>query len=62
MPWPMWPREMIFKSTGIFDRANKACLSVCKTVSSGKQWFGYEVPNVSDGHVDIIINRGYHFF
>ena len=39
MPWPLWPREMVFKATGIFDRVNKATLTVMKSVDAGKFWF-----------------------
>ncbi len=62
MPWPLWPRDMLFKATGIFDPANKACLTCMSSVDTGSMWFGQEVPNTEDGHVRIIIKRGYHFF
>jgi hypothetical protein len=62
MPWPVWPRDMIFTATGIFDKNNMACLSVMKSVESGDVWFGQAVPETEQGHVRIKINRGYHYF
>src|SRR4051812_22618071 len=62
MPWPLWPREMIFKATGIFDKINKGCLTVMKSIDTGKVFYGHEVPGTADGHVRIIIHRGYHYF
>jgi len=62
MPWPLWPREMIFSATGIFDKNKKSCLSVMKSVESGKTWFGTPVPDTADGFVRVIIKRGYHYF
>jgi hypothetical protein len=33
-----------------------------KTVDVGDKYFGVEVPKTADGHVDLIISRGYHYF
>lgn len=62
MPWPMWPREMIFSCTGMFDRENVACLSVLKSIQEGGMYFGVPTPNTAEGHVRIDLKRGYHYF
>lgn len=62
MPWPMWPRDMIFSCTGMYDRKNNACLSVLKSLNEEDMYFGVTSPKTSDGHVRIDIRRGYHYF
>lgn len=32
MPWPLWPRMMVFSATGVLDKKNKAVLTCMKTV------------------------------
>lgn len=58
----MWPREMVFTATGLFDKENRACLSVMKSVDNLQTYFGVEVPQVQGGHVRTIIIKGYHYF
>jgi len=62
MVWPVWPREMVFKGTGIYDKKNKAVLLFVKSVEENSQYFGENVPPVSDGFVRIDIKRGFHYF
>ena len=62
MPWPLWSRDMVFTGTGIFDKKNKACMCVIKSCEDSVPYFGEEIPATADGHVRIIIKRGYHYF
>jgi hypothetical protein len=62
MPWPIWPRDMIFQACGMFDRKNKGVLSVCKSAPEGGKYFECPVPDTAQGHVRIDIKRGYHYF
>ena len=62
MPWPLWPREMVFSATGMFDVESQSCLTVMKTVHEGSTFFGTDVPALSTGYVKLDIKRGYHFF
>lgn len=61
MPWPVWPRDMIFKGTGMFDRKNKACLLVVKSIDEDVPFFGVPAPKTQEGHVRLDIKRGYHY-
>ena len=62
MPWPMWNREVCAFVTGMFDRKNKACITVLKSLDEGQVWFGEETPACAEHHVRVIIKRGYHYF
>lgn len=62
MPWPMWPREIKCMATGMYDRKNKACVSVCSPVLPGESWFGHTIPEIAEGHVNVDMRRGYHYF
>lgn len=62
MPWPIWPRDFIFYATGIFDKPNKTALVVLKSTEDGQTFFGDTAPAVADGHVRMIIKRGFHQF
>ena len=64
MPWPLWPRDMMFAVSGLVDRKNKAIITVMKSPSEedGAQYFGLPIPKTADGHVRIDIRRGYHYF
>lgn len=62
MPWPLWPRDMLFIATGIFDSANKACLTCMQSIEAGSSWFGQVVPETEEGHVRMFIKRGCHYF
>jgi len=44
MPWPVWPRDMIFKGTGMFDRKTKSCLLVVKSIDEDVPYFGVPAP------------------
>jgi len=62
MPWPIWPRDMIFSATGFLDRENLACLSVIKSLDAGEAFFGMPAPQTRERHVRLDIRRGYHYF
>eukprot|EP00347_Sterkiella_histriomuscorum_P011191 403373399 len=62
MQWPMWPRDMIFQVSGMYDRKNLACLSVLKSLDEGETFFNIPAPKTAEGHVRIDIKRGYHYF
>ena len=63
MPWPVWPRDMTFTATGMFDhQRGGGVLSCIKSVDVGSKYFGANVPDTADGHVRIDIKRGYHYF
>lgn len=62
MPWPLWPRDMVFKATGMFDPKNNSTLCVLKSIAEGDMFFGVPAPKTLDGHVRIDIRRGYHYF
>jgi hypothetical protein len=62
MPWPLWPRDMTFKASGLYDKKNIGILSMCKSTEEGSDFFGVKVPATADGHVRIEIKRGYHYF
>jgi len=62
MPWPLWPRDMVMTATGMFDKENLGCLCVIKSPPEGSTFFGSEIPTTAEGHVRIILNRGYHYF
>ena len=61
MPWPVAPREMKCTGNGIYSKEHRAFLFVMKSVEDGS-YFGYDIPPVDDGHVRIIMKRGYHYF
>lgn len=62
MPWPVWPRDMTFTASGMFDRKNNGLLTVLKSVPDDGKYFGSSIPAVEDGHVRIDIQRGFHYF
>ena len=62
MPWPLWPRDMVFKVTGMFDEKTNSCICVLKSEKEGQMFFGVPAPATLDGHVRIDIQRGYHYF
>eukprot|EP00347_Sterkiella_histriomuscorum_P007904 403347117 len=62
MVWPVWPREMIFTGTGMYDRENKAVLLVVKSPSDDSCYFDMNVPETTEGYVRIDIKRGFHHF
>jgi len=41
MPWPIWPRDMIFSASGMFDHTRGGvALSCIKSVDEGAKYFG----------------------
>ena len=62
MPWPIWPRDMVFSATGFLDRERLACLSVLKSLAEDEEYFGARAPQTTEGHVRLDIKRGYHYF
>lgn len=64
MPWPMWPRDMTFIASGMYDRKNTAVLSCIRSVpeTPDASFFGAGIPPVADGYVRLDISRGYHYF
>jgi len=61
MPWPVNPRNEV-TGTGLCDAKNNAFLFVMKTLETGEHFFDQVIPEVEDGHVRIIMKRGYHYF
>lgn len=62
LQWPMWPRDMIFKATGMYDKKNTAVLTVIKSIEENETYFNVPSPQTSQGHVRIDLKRGYHYF
>ena len=62
MQWPIWPRDMIFKATGMYDRKNLAILTVLKSLPEDELFFNVPAPKTANGHMRIDIKRGYHYF
>ena len=61
MQWPVWPREIVIKASGMIDRKNNGCLIVLKSIDEGQKFFNVPSPKTSSGYVRIDIIRGYHY-
>jgi len=44
MQWPVWPREIVIKASGMIDRKNNGCLVVLKSVDEGQKYFDVPCP------------------
>ncbi|CDW91698.1 UNKNOWN [Stylonychia lemnae] len=62
MPWPVWPRELVFKATGMLDKKNKGILIVAHSAQNDSDFFDYSVPETSEGYVRIDLKRCFHYF
>lgn len=58
----MWPREMIFSTTGMFDKKHNAALSIIRSIDEGQLYFNEPAPKTKEGHIRLDIKRGYHYF
>ena len=62
MQWPVWPREIIFKGSGMYDRKNKGCLLVVKSADDDSTYFDMKVPETSEGYVRVDLKKCFHYF
>merc|ERR1712032_1720709 len=61
MPWPMWPRDMVFNFTGGVDYKNRALMTFQSDARG--TWHGFEIPACDEENfVRMDMKKGYNFF
>jgi len=61
MPWPVANRDMVVRTSGMFEPEDKSLICVMKSVTE-PTFFGATIPPPDKGHVRMNIERGYHYF